>query len=176
MKEEKTLPQALHSIFLGYLLLHLHFNLGRLDILPDWAGYLALLSALPALAKEEPSAALLKPLATGLALWSGFTWLLKILGDSAEIPVLPLVASIVGLYFHFQFLTDVMVSAENHGLPQAARIGQLRTARTVLMTISALPLDWGEHLWIASALAGAALLVTAALCLELNAMRKILDP
>ena len=176
MKEEKTLPQALNSIFMGYLLLHLHVNLGRLDILPDWAGYLALLSALPALVKEEPSAALLKPLAAGLALWNGFTWVVKILGGSADIPVLPLVVSIVGLYFHFQFLTDVMIAAENHGLPQAPRIGQLRTWRTVITTAAALPLDWGEYLWVVSALAIAALLVTAALCLELNAMRKALDP
>lgn len=176
MKEEKTLPQALNSIFMGYLLLHLHVNLGRLDILPDWAGYLALLSALPALTKEEPSAALLKPLAVGLALWNGFAWAVKILGDSVEIPVLPLVVSIVALYFHFQFLTDVMIAAEHHGLPQAARIGQLRTWRTVIMTAAALPLDWGEHLWVVSALAIAAFLVTAALCLELNAMRKALDP
>lgn len=176
MNEEKTLPQALNSIFLGYLLLHLHINLGRLDILPDWAGYLALLSALPTLAKEEPSAALLKSLATGLALWSGFEWAVKLLGGSVDIPVLPLVVSIVGLYFHFQFLTDVMIAAENHGLPQAARIGQLRTWRTVIMTAAALPLDWGEHLWIVSALAAAGLLVTAALCLELNSMRNMLDP
>ena len=175
MKEEKTLPQALNSIFLGYLLLHLHINLGRLDILPNWAGYLALLSALPVLAKEEPSAALLRPLATGLALWEGFLWVVKLLGGSVEIPVLPLVVSIVGLYFHFQFLTDVMIAAENHGLPQATRIGQLRTWRTVIMTAAALPLDWAEHLWVVSALTAASLLVTGALCLELNAMRNMLD-
>ena len=62
---------AVRIIAWAYLLLHLDLTFGTVNVLPDWAGYLLILDALPALAKEESSASLLKPLCIILALWEG---------------------------------------------------------------------------------------------------------
>ena len=37
---------ALSRIAWAYLLIHLHFRLNNLDVLPDWAGYLLIFSAI----------------------------------------------------------------------------------------------------------------------------------
>ena len=37
--EQMPLSTAVRKIAWGYVFLHLHFNLGTLDILPDWACY-----------------------------------------------------------------------------------------------------------------------------------------
>ena len=52
------LCNALRHIAWGYILIHVHINLGTIDILPDFAGYLLLLGALPILGQLEPSAPL----------------------------------------------------------------------------------------------------------------------
>jgi len=66
----QKLCSAVKSIAWGYILIHLHLNLGTIDILPDFAGYLLILGALPALGQPEPSALLLKPFCVGLVLWN----------------------------------------------------------------------------------------------------------
>ena len=43
---------ALSRIAWAYLLIHLHFRLNNLDLLPDWAGYLLIFSAIGLLAGE----------------------------------------------------------------------------------------------------------------------------
>lgn len=43
---------ALSRIAWAYLLIHLHFRLNNLDVLPDWAGYLLIFSAIGLLAGE----------------------------------------------------------------------------------------------------------------------------
>ena len=174
MKQKENLYEALTSILLGYLLLALDINLGPINILPDWAGYLLMLSALPALAAEEPSAALLQRLGQGLAVWSGIQWVLKIVGGSLDVYGLGLIVSAVSLYFHFQLLTDVMIAAKNHDLSQAKQMGFLRNLRTVVLTLVALPVDWAEGRWIgiAGALVLLGALVHVAICLELHHMRK----
>ncbi|MBQ8390482.1 MAG: hypothetical protein IJX52_05835, partial [Oscillibacter sp.] len=175
MKEENTLSQTLKYIFWGHLLLYFNINLGSINILPNWAGYLLLLQALPGLSEEEPSAALLRPLGMGLAVWEGIQWVLKIFGGSIDIYGLGLIASIVSLYFPFQFLTNLASVTQNHGLPQAEDIKRLRTVRTVLCTLVVLPVNWESHILLTVFVYVLALgsgLVVLALCLELHRMRK----
>ena len=45
----------------GYVFLHLDFNLGGINVLPDWACYALVLHALPGMARAERSALLLQP-------------------------------------------------------------------------------------------------------------------
>ncbi len=75
--ERRRLADGVKLIALGYLLLHLDLNLGALNILPNWLGYILILKALPALGEYEPSALLLRPIGILLALWgvSSGSWL-----------------------------------------------------------------------------------------------------
>ena len=174
MKDHRHFYDALTHVAWGYVLLHLNINLGTLNILPDWAGYLLLLSALPVLGEEEPSAPLLKPLGQLLALWKGVLWVLALLGRSLSLPLAELVAGVVELYFHFQLLTNLAELARRFPPPPEEpsylpgtepdhppkppaplhrRLLRLRTARTLLTTLLFLPLpqallSWEPFSWL----------------------------
>ncbi len=153
--EREQLQNGVKKLAWGYVLLHFDINLGTMDILPNWGGYLLFLSALAVIAQVVPSAALLRPFAVGLALWEGLSWVLKLIGAGADLGVLSLIVSVVSLYFHFQLLTNTAELSEAYGCPQTGRILTLRTVRTVVSTLLALPLPWNEY----TALVWAALII-----------------
>ena len=158
MTNETELPNGREKLYLairhiawGYVLLYLDINLATFNILPDWAGFLLILSALPALSDEIPSAALLRPFAILLAAWEGFEWLAKLFEASigADLTVPFLIVNVIVLYFHFQLLTDLAALSEKHGCPQTRRLLQLRTVNTLISTALALPLPWEQAEWLA---------------------------
>ena len=53
MEERKGLYSSLGKIAWGYALIYLHFNINTIDLLPDWAGWLLIYSALPGIAGER---------------------------------------------------------------------------------------------------------------------------
>lgn len=174
-KKTYRLPDAVKSVFWGYILISLHLKFGSIDVLPDWLGYIFFLEALPLLTRESPSAELLRPLGKALGLWCGFTWVTDIFGSSISVYAFNLIFSLISLYFHFQLLTELMTAAKNHGCSQEKRLGQLRAVRTILLTIGALPVDWEAYPWVYMVLAIVGLGVTAALCLELRNLGRELE-
>ena len=149
----EKLCRAIKHIAWGYVLLYLDVNLATFNILPDWLGFLLILFALPALANEVPSAALLRPFAILLAAWEGFEWLAKLLGASigVDLTVPFLIVNVIVLYFHFQLLTDLAALSEKYGCPQTRKLLQLRTVNTLIATALALPLPWEQAEWLAIA-------------------------
>ena len=142
MEKRDRLSRAVKTIAWGYILLHLHFNLGTLDILPDWLGLVLILKALPALTEQCPSSAVLRPFAVGLAIWEGVEWLFCLFGASLELGVLGIIGSIAALYFRFQLITEISRGAEAHNCPQAGRLRILRNVDAVMITLFALPIPW----------------------------------
>lgn len=138
----ERIAQAVRRIGWAYVLLHLHINLGTLDILPDWAGYLMILSALPALAEWSPSAKLLKPLGVFLCANASLQWLVKLIGFSASttaatanlLSLYHLLCDIIYLYFHFQLLTDIANTAHIVAYDGEASLLKTRTWYVVLLT------------------------------------------
>ena len=108
---------ALSRIAWVYLLIHLHFRLNNLDLLPDWAGYLLIFSAIGLLAGELRDLPLLRPFCILLGAVSGVDWLSFLL-TGAEFTgrffLLSALITCVALYFHFQLLTDLAALAVNH--------------------------------------------------------------
>lgn len=142
----QSLIDAIGQVAWGYLLLHLNFNLGTFNLLPNWLGYLLMLGALPGIAKYEPSAALLRPLGILLALWEGYIWVMTLFGLSFNIYIVETLVAVAGLYFHFQLLTNLAVIAERHHCNERRQILVLRTVRTVLMTLLVLSLPWNDNI------------------------------
>ncbi len=126
----------------GYFLLYFNINLGSINILPDFVGYLLLLSAIRHLREARRDAALLRPLAIVLAVYYGIDWVAVIFGANLDglLPLAALVISLISLYLHFQLLTDLAALATRYqhedGLDK--RILTLRTIHTVLITVTAL--------------------------------------
>lgn len=147
----QNLCRAIKYIAWGYVLLYLDVNLATFNILPDWLGFLLIFHALPALADEVPSAALLRPFAVLLAACAGIEWVLKLFGGtiSVDLTIVSLIIAVVTLYFHFQLLTDLATLSEKFDCPQTAMLLRLRTVNTLIATALALPLPWERVEWLA---------------------------
>lgn len=130
--DNKMQAKAVRKVTVGYLLIFLAINIGTIDLLPDWAGYLIMISALPVLAEREKSAMLLKPLGVALAVWSLIQWALKIFGGTVNVTVIILLFAILQMYFDFQLITDISILSANK--KQKRKIRNLRNAVVILRT------------------------------------------
>lgn len=146
MNNLEKLSKSVKFIAIGYIFIYFNFTLNNIDLLPSFAGYLFMLSALPEITKEEDSASLLRPLAIILAVWNGFVWVLSIFTRLNIFPSLisglSLFASVIAIYFHFQLLTYLARIAEKYGCPEAEKLLKLRTVTTVITAVLTLPLHW----------------------------------
>ena len=127
----------------GYFFLNFDFNFGTVSVFPRFVGFLLLLSAADQLSGDRRDLALLRPLAILLAAWNGVDWLLSWGGGDVDghILFLDLLISAAGLYFHFQFLTDMAALAEQYqdeGDDLDRRLLHRRTMFIVLVTAVAL--------------------------------------
>lgn len=147
MRQNK-LCNAIKQIGLAYLFIHLHINIGTIDILPDWLGYLWIFQALSVIGEEIPSAKLLRPLGVVLTVWMFLDWVLAVFGVSLNhiLGYLGSVENVVGtvihLYFHFQLLTNLAQLAAKYQCPSERVLLTLRTIRTVISTLFALQIPW----------------------------------
>ena len=144
MDERKMLRDSLGNACWGFALLSLDINLGNVSILPAFAGWLLLASASEALAEVRRDLRLLTPLCYLLAAWNLGDWLLSWAGKGLDghILFLDLLVGAAGLYFRFQFLTDMAELAGAYweegkdGLSKKFLFW--RTAQTLLATAAVL--------------------------------------
>lgn len=176
MTDRNKLAEAIRKVAWGYVLLHLNITIGAINILPNWLGHLLFLRALPALAEEEPSARLLRPIITALGIWEAVLWLSP-LTISLQLPVFELIASVLLLYMHFQLLTNLSQIAGKYNCPQESKILRLRTVQTILTTLFHLPISWLENSAFALPILIIWLFVAIWICTVLFSMRRsLLEP
>ena len=140
MTDQRTLYSGLSNAAWGYFFLNFDINLGTVSILHRFAGFLLFLSAIKKLSGVRRDLALLRPLCVLLAAWAAADWLFSWGGGSVEghILFLDLLVSAAGLYFHFQFLTDMAAFAEQYqpeGGDLDSRILRRRSVYIVLTTL-----------------------------------------
>lgn len=172
--EREQLANAVKSIAWGYVLLHLNINLGTLDILPNWLGYVLMLGALPILGESEPSALLLRPLGILLVLWEGLLWGLTIFSIPFDSTIVSILGSVASLYFHFQLLTNLASLAQRYNCPEERKILNLRTVRTLLITLLALPFNWRQYSVVSVCVVFAHIIVALWVCSVLFSLRRSL--
>lgn len=139
MSRENTLLALTHAAW-AYFLLHFSFNLGTLDILPDWGAYALIATTIPLLPQLR-DLPLLKPFAHLLVAWSLAGWGYTLFtGSELSLYPLSLIINVVALYFHFQFLTNLadLAAATPGAEALAPRLRRLRTAYTLFSTAFAL--------------------------------------
>lgn len=182
--ERENLYEGLSNAAWGYFFLHIDFNFGTVSIFPRFVGFLLLLSAIGKLSGERRDLALLRPLCVLLAVWNGVDWLFSWAGADLDgiIPPLDLIIAAAGLYFHFQFLTDMAGLAGTYqpeGGNLDRRLLHRRTAYIVLVTAAALAGDlparlWGRWLeWVMTGLAVAGVVVALFIMAGLFELRRI---
>ena len=185
MTDREKLYSGLSNAAWGYVFLTFDFNLNNVSVLPRFVGFYLLFSAIGKLSGERQNLNLLRPLCILLTGWSGLYWLLSWLGGDVEghILFLDLLVTVVTLYFHFQFLTDMAALSEccqpeDDNL--ASRIRGHRTAFTLLITVFGLMADLTPVLpweWWAGMIGFGALItciVALMIMLDLFHLRKLI--
>lgn len=135
--ERETLYTGLSHGAWGYFFLTFDFNLGTVSVLPRFVGLGLLLSAIAKLSGERRDLKLLRPLCTLLMGWAAADWLLSWIGADLDghILFLDLLISAAGLYFHYQFLSDMAALAEQYQPEGAGLDRKLRRRRTVYIVV-----------------------------------------
>ena len=138
--------KALGNIAWGNLLILLDVNLGRLDVLPNWVGYLLIFYAIGYLADEVRDLPLLKPFCVLLGAAELLDWLAVFFTGESLTGRLFLVNALlvcVSLYFHFQLLTDLagLAGRQEEAGPLARRLLGCRNVEAVTRVL-ALLLAW----------------------------------
>ena len=159
-----------------FLLLHITLNIGlhTLDLLPDWAGYLLLLSAIPLLEPVLRDLPLLWPFCVVLAAAEAVEWTAALLtGQSILYRFLPVKALLtcLAMYVTFQLLTDLARLAEREGLP-AGRLRLCRDLNVVIRAMLFLPLPWEEWMALAVVLAVTGMIVCIMIAVQLFSLRR----
>lgn len=137
--KNNQLYQGISNAAWGYFFLYFNLNLGTLNILPTFVGFLLFLSSIKHLQDEERELALLRPLGILLALWHVVQWVMALFGAdlAGDSQFLDLIVRLVNLYFHFQLLTNLASIAAKYqpeGTEQDAKLLRYRTLQTVMLT------------------------------------------
>lgn len=143
----ERLRSALGCIIGGSLLSYVEINLGFLSLV--WLGYAITLSGFDELKEDVPDIELIRPLGKAIAWWSVVKSVLSLLGRGTNLWAVTVIFSVLALYFHFQLLTNLVEFAQKRGWPRHRQLLYLRSARTVLMTLTTLPVL--APLWDSSA-------------------------
>ena len=172
--ERKKMAHAIGLIAWGYLFLYFNLNLGSLNLIPSWVGYLLMGKAIKELKEASPAMGLLGPL---------WFWALTLIGINSQhylLQLLSLLLAVAALYFHFQLLTNLVEALGRAGETWRKELLNLRTVRTVLAAVMALPVLWKEHFAVTVILAIAGVLVGISISAVLfwirNALFKSLCP
>lgn len=180
MTDNIRIRQALTKIAWAYVLLYLDFNLGvnghSLNVLPNWAGYLLIFSAIALLGEGLRDLLLLKPFCILLGVVSAVDWIWVLLTGqelTGRFFLFFILIACVGIYFRFQMLTDLALLAEECD----ARANSLRSCRNVeavIQVILMLPLPWEKHATLSIIYGGllvAGLIVCAFIIYQLFVLR-----
>ena len=139
MMDYQKLCSGISKAAWGYFFLYFNINFNNVSILPSFVGYLLFLSAINLLKEEERELSLLHTLGVIMALWTGVEWLASFVGLNLEgmWQFIDIIISLVNLYFHFQFLTNLASIAakyQSEGYELDAKLLRYRTLQTVMLT------------------------------------------
>ncbi len=138
--------RGLTRIAWGYVFLHFNFNLGNLNVLPNWVGYLLFFSAIELLGDQLRDLTLLKPFCILLGAGELADWLAVLATGQTLVEqffLLNMLLLCIGIYFNFQMLTDLAMLAESAG-KSGYGLRLCRNGEVVAVTLAALPVPWSD--------------------------------
>lgn len=151
MTDYRKLYDGISKAAWGYFFCYFNINFNNVSILPTFIGYILFLSAINYLKDEERELSLLHTMGVILALWHGAEWIMSWIGidlDGAW-QFVDIIISLVNLYFHFQFLTNLAAIAAKYQPESSgydAKLLRYRTLLTVMLT--AIEIIIGLHTWL----------------------------
>lgn len=111
------------NIWIGFLLIFLDFtlNLGssKIGLIPDFIGYLMMARGLSELSEESSLFEVVRPFATGMAVYTGVLYAMDLFGISASLgyfsALLGIVSTAVSLYISYEIVMGVRAMEDKYG-------------------------------------------------------------
>lgn len=176
MKQREQLSRALRKIFWAYIFLYFDINLGTIDILPAWLGYIFFYQAIrDGIETEEESAKLLKPITMVLVIYRLIDWFMVMLGIKMDILIVSELFAVIALYFHFQLLTNLANIADKYSYLGVNTLLNLRTVHTILTTFLAFTIHFEEIYWLSLMIVVVQVVVTIFICNGVGKFRRFID-
>lgn len=129
---------ALKRIGTAFLIFVFNFNIGTLNLIPNFIGYILIYKSLSILEKYEESTRLMKPLTLALTIYSGFTWFFNTFQISFDIYVIDIMFSIFSIYVYYHLLTSIGQICKSYQSVYTNRIWNLRNIITIMQTFMSL--------------------------------------
>lgn len=109
------------NIFIGFILIFLDFNLNlgssRIGLIPDFIGYIVMISGLVEMSGESPLFMKVRPYAAGMAVYTGILYFLDFVGASVSLGafsyVLAFTSAAISLYISYNIVMGVMYVERN---------------------------------------------------------------
>ena len=173
MTDYQKLYSGISKAAWGYFFLYFNINFNNVSILPSFVGYLLFLSAIKLLKEEERELSLLHTLGVIMALWTGVEWLASFVGLNLEgmWQFIDIIISLVNLYFHFQFLTNLASIAAKYqpeGYELDAKLLRYRTLQTVMLSAIEVIIcfqPWLSEVWTVISICMLIVYLIAGICL-----------
>ena len=119
----------------GFFLMHMNFNLGPVDILPDWAGYALIVSALAFVVAFEEDLKKLRTVGIALLMWSVITWIGDIFGIGTYLSYVGFIPAIGNMYFIYRLFSELSDVSDKYSCPQTSSLRFWGIANVVLTGI-----------------------------------------
>lgn len=112
------------NILIGFILIFLDLNLNfgntRIGFLPDFVGYMIMISGLVEMTNDSPFFVKVKPFATGMAVYTGILYFCDLLGISFSIGIFSVIlafaSSIISLYISLKIVEGVQDIEERYNM------------------------------------------------------------
>ena len=176
MPQREELARSLKYIAIGYIFLHVHLTIVTVDILPNWVGWILFMGTFTALSTIVPEILKLKTLAMILGFWALVAWIINIFNPYGTVfMIVGVVFAVLGLYFHFKFITYISDVAGYFGCSvEREKLLTIRNVVTVLGAILAIPI-WQSAPVLAFLLALVCIIIVIWLIIILFSVRKAIE-
>ena len=112
----------MRNIFIGFMLIFLDFNLNlgnsQIGLIPDFAGYIVMINGLGEMAVESPQFMKVKPIATGMTVYTAVLYAMDLFGISFSLGafsyILAIASTIISLYISYYIVLGVMDLEEKY--------------------------------------------------------------
>ena len=127
---------AVKKIAWGYLLMFLDFNIMTIDILPDWVGYILIVSALSYIIFDEDDLHKLRPVGIILVIWNIVEWVANIFSVGIYLSYVGIIPMIMNLYLIWHLFGNLADIAGKYSCPQESKLRGWRIPNMIFTVIS----------------------------------------
>lgn len=133
----QDIRSSVKKIAWGFFLIHMHINLGPVDILPDWAGFALMVSVLTFVVAFEEDIKKLRIVGISLLVWNVIAWAGSVFGIEAYLGYVAVIPAIGRMYFFYKLFCELAGLSDKYCCSYGSVFRFLGIANAVINALSA---------------------------------------